>query len=52
MPSGRSFDGQGIEPDIPVAEESTSGQATLPPGEDPVLQAALRAFRGGEIAGG
>jgi C-terminal processing protease CtpA/Prc len=51
MPSGRSFDGQGIEPDITI-EEAGEGQAVLPARDDPVLQAALKAFRGGEIAGG
>lgn len=52
MPSGRSFDGQGIEPDLAV-EAGANGDGTPAPIEDDaVLQAALKAFREGEIAGG
>jgi carboxyl-terminal processing protease len=52
MPSGRSFDGQGIEPDIAVEETAQGAQPDVSHEDDPVLQAALKAFRAGEIAGG
>ena len=52
MPSGRSFDGRGIDPDIAVEDDATGDQAVVPPEEDPVLQATLEAFRAGGIARG
>jgi carboxyl-terminal processing protease len=52
MPSGRSFDGQGIEPDIAVEDQANAAGEFVAPGEDPVLQAALDAFRTGAVAGG
>ncbi len=52
MPSGRSFDGQGIEPDIPVETAPEDDQSPLPIQDDLTLQAALEAFREGAVARG
>ncbi|MEE4174584.1 MAG: S41 family peptidase [Xanthomonadales bacterium] len=52
MPSGRSFDGQGIEPDIAVEEGTRGDRTPVALKDDLALQAALQAFRDGEIAGG
>lgn len=51
-PSGRSFDGQGIEPDITVDAGTKGDRTPVAFKEDRALQAALKAFRDGEIASG
>ncbi len=52
MPSGRSFDGQGIEPDIAVEPGPEADRASVEKEDDVVLQAALEGFRQGTITGG
>ena len=52
MPSGRSFDGQGIVPDIAVDAGPEADRINASREEDAILQAALDGFRQGTITGG
>lgn len=47
-PSGRTFDGTGIEPDVPVSagEAGETGVATAHAGDDAALEAAIALLRG------